>query len=443
MGKSSTEAVVDLDLETEGRLVFLVDSDPVSRTDLEQQISYNGYRVLSFRTMADVMEAADNIYPNVIVANVAFPEDDTIMAVAEIYHMRSDPVPIIFVSENQGIDTRLKAVRFGGRAYLTKPVDRNQLVGLLNDLSRKIELDPYRILILQKDREMAVHYRNTLEEAGMRVQILDNPMDVLDAITEFQPELIMLNLYYPDCLGMELSAVIRQNDLHQGISIVFMSDETRLDPQMAALRTGGDAFMPHSITPNCLITSISVRVDRSRILNSLMVKDSLTGLLNHTNTRETLNEWARRASRNSFVFSFAMVDMDLFKKINDVHGHQAGDRVIQSLARTLSLHVREKDVVGRYGGEEFAILFYGLHGEEARNILNKIRRDFSRIRQRSDVGDFFVTFSSGLADCLSYEDPHYLNDAADRGLFAAKRAGRNRVAHIQKKRISADSESQT
>lgn len=138
-----------------------------------------------------------------------------------------------------------------------------------------------------------------------------------------------------------------------------------------------------------------------------------------------------RAQRLSAPLIFAMIDIDHFKRVNDTYGHPVGDRVIRSLSRLLKQRLRGTDVVGRYGGEEFAVILGGADARAATKVLNGIREDFSRLRHLGDEQEFGVTFSCGVAQFPDFDSPTKINDAADKALYEAKHAGRNRVALAQ------------
>ena len=124
-----------------------------------------------------------------------------------------------------------------------------------------------------------------------------------------------------------------------------------------------------------------------------------------------------------------MIDIDHFKTVNDTYGHQAGDRVLVSLASLLRRHLRRSDIVGRYGGEEFAVLLSHVHEHEATRLLLRLLHEFTSREHRAPNGEVFrVTFSAGVAT-LDHDamDLQRWLEAADATLYAAKRAGRNRV----------------
>ena len=133
----------------------------------------------------------------------------------------------------------------------------------------------------------------------------------------------------------------------------------------------------------------------------------------------------KRAIRQNSPLAYAMIDIDHFKKVNDSYGHAVGDQVIKSLSALLNKQLRKTDVVGRYGGEEFAVVLPNTSGEEAELIMNELRVTFEQIHHHAEETDFTVTFSCGLAaypECPTFPD---LAESADRAVYLAKKRGRN------------------
>ena len=261
----------------------------------------------------------------------------------------------------------------------------------------------------------------------MSTFVVNNPREALAAIIKFNPDLILMDVYMPECNGQELAKIIRAMDTYVSIPIVYLSAETDLDKQMSAMRMGGDDFLTKPILAGHLISSVYTRAERMRIIRSYMDRDSLTSLLNHTKTREQLDIAMERARRQGGSLSFAMIDIDHFKEVNDLYGHPAGDRVIMSLARLLLQRLRKTDVVRRYGGEEFAVILNDTGASNAAKVLDAIRISFSRIRNEADGREFSVTFSCGVAAFSGQGDASILTSAADNALYEAKRGGRNRI----------------
>jgi len=162
-----------------------------------------------------------------------------------------------------------------------------------------------------------------------------------------------------------------------------------------------------------------------------MVRDSLTGLYNHTHILQLLEDCSFRARREQQPLSFAMLDIDRFKKINDRHGHPMGDRVIKSLALFLKQRLRKTDFIGRYGGEEFAIVMPNTALDAAHKVLDEIRRRFAEILYPAQPRDLNCTFSAGVVQLDDELDALTMASAADEALYRAKHAGRNCVVRVE------------
>jgi len=419
------------------RVIFLVEDDPFTMRELALQISYFGYHVRTFSKLEQLQTAVIEDSPAAIIMDIVFPEGDLAgtQAILDLHQWRTNfqnryavgSLPVIFVSVRDDLPARLQAVRAGGDAYFTKPININELIDQLDRLTQKTQPDPYRILIIEDDRNQAEFHALTLQQADMLTQIVTHPIDVMAALSEFKPDLILMDVYMPFCNGLELAAVIRQQSVYVSIPIVFLSTEKSLTKQLAAMSLGGDDFLTKPIQPSHLVSSIVSRAHRSAMLRSVMVRDSLTGLLNHTKTKEQLAIELKRAQRQGTPLAFAMVDIDLFKMVNDTYGHLTGDRVIKSLARLLQQRLRQTDIVGRYGGEEFAIILVDADATAATEIMNQLRQSFAQVRQRAEGEEFTVTFSCGIAAFPTYTSIAALCNAADQALYQAKRNGRNQV----------------
>ncbi len=171
-------------------------------------------------------------------------------------------------------------------------------------------------------------------------------------------------------------------------------------------------------------------VERSRGLVTRAMHDPMTGLLNRSFFDSLFGIEIERARRYKNVFAVVVADADHFKRINDTHGHLAGDEVLRHLAAMFTEMLRESDVIVRYGGEEFVILLRETGREAAREKMESLR---AAIEQRpivlaDNVGDIRVTISAGIAVYPEDgQDAQALLSHADKRLFRAKQQGRNRV----------------
>ena len=260
----------------------------------------------------------------------------------------------------------------------------------------------------------------------MLTEVIDDGLDILQALNTFNPDIILLDMYLPQYTGIEIANLIRQIPTYISIPIVFLSAEEDQDIRLQALSLGVDDFLSKPPHAEHLIKTVSSRAERYRTIRKLMVHDSLTGLLNHTTFRERFNQEITRARRQHAPLTFAFLDIDHFKNVNDSYGHSTGDRVLKSLAQFLKQRLRSSDIIGRYGGEEFAILLPDTTAESALPVLEELREGFEKIEHRLPTSDnhIHVTFSCGIAAFPRYTDVTILSEAADQALYQAKQEGR-------------------
>ena len=169
---------------------------------------------------------------------------------------------------------------------------------------------------------------------------------------------------------------------------------------------------------------LSVALER---IEFLAMHDALTGLINRRQMTELIQRQHVRGTRNGAPFCIALIDLDNFKRINDEHGHAAGDRVLRAFATESEKIVRATDALGRWGGEEFVLLMPDATLGAAREGAERLRRMFERTP--IDVGNAVVqmTLSAGMVQFADDESPMRMIERADEALYRAKAQGRNQV----------------
>lgn len=411
-------------------LVYVLEDDAAQAGWLRAQLGHFGYRAEVFREPAELLARVARQRPDACVLDIIIGADQQAgIALGQALHRDDPKLPLIYTSVRDDIEARLGAARAGGQAYVTKPIDLLGLVEELDRVSGHQTEAPYRILVVEDDASLARYYGALLRDAGMETRTLNEPLRILDALAEFSPDLVLMDIYMPDCTGAELARVIRQHAVYGVLPIVFVSAEDDKDMQYAALRHGGDDFLTKPVNARTLIRAVGIRAQRTRLLNRMMVCDAMTGLLNHRRIKEMLIGEVGRARRANASLSIAMLDLDHFKSINDHFGHAAGDRVIKSLVRLLRQRLRGSDLVGRYGGEEFLVILPDCQRDAAWHLIDDIRARFARIEHCGERPEqvFFASLSGGLAEFPPVDTAENLLLAADNALYEAKRQGRDRI----------------
>jgi diguanylate cyclase (GGDEF)-like protein len=412
------------------RRIYFCEDDPDLCRSLAAQIECFGFEVTGFVDLEAFHEAVAKRLPDAVVMDLMHPGQPTGGADMMQKLRTTWQIPTVYLTCKGDLASRLAAVRAGSDAYFQKPVAVQDLCATLTRLTCPEEVEPYRILVVDDDRTLSTMYATLLQGAGMETRVLNDPLEALPVLEEFKPDLLLMDLHMPGCNGMDLAKAIRQIHAYLSLPILFLSAETDVDRQFDARRMGADEFLTKPIRPEHLISAVQVRAERMKLIRSFLVRDGMTGLYNHTTFLELLDVNLDRARRQGTELCLAMLDMDHFKRINDHHGHPVGDRVLIALAGLLRRRLRKSDLVGRWGGEEFAILFPDCSLAHAAACLDQLRESFSSLGFPAGGEDLKVTFSAGVASNRMAPDAESLCEAADAALYWAKRDGRNLVRAV-------------
>ncbi|THF65673.1 GGDEF domain-containing protein [Pseudothauera nasutitermitis] len=191
----------------------------------------------------------------------------------------------------------------------------------------------------------------------------------------------------------------------------------RSTEEIAALRGEVDAANQH-------ILRLQRELDEA---SELVRHDPLTGTLNRKGLDEALEREIALARRRGTQLSIALLDVDNFKTLNDTYGHKTGDEALRHLATVVRESLRPQDSVCRYGGEEFLILLPDTVQADAAAVLVRLQRELTRRIFMADQGRLLITFSAGVSTLDPNEPAHIAIERADRAMYAAKHAGKNRV----------------
>ena len=249
-------------------IVFVLDDDPGFTAQLAHELERLGCAVRVFRDVAGFSEALAGQRPDAAILDVVVGDDPRagLRAARSVRESETDSrIPVVFLAARDDFEARLEAVRAGGSHYFTKPVEVQRLALALEKALQPEEVRGYyRVLLVDDDAALGAMYRDHLARRGIRLTVVNDPLQAMAAIATAEPELILLDMRMPGCTGSELAATIRQNDACADIPIVFLSAETDLDRQLAAMNIGGDGFLTKPITPEQLAAAILPRARSNR-----------------------------------------------------------------------------------------------------------------------------------------------------------------------------------
>lgn len=282
----------------------------------------------------------------------------------------------------------------------------------------------------------------TLSQEHYAVLLAKNGRQAMDLFTEHQPALVITDWSMPDMSGIEFCQRIRRDYQQFYAYLILLTANTDKEEVIEGLAAGADDYLTKPFHPGELLARVRVgrRIvdlhrevqDKNRQLEEMALTDPLTGLPN----RRAIEFWANRqlsaAVRHDFPIWVIMADLDHFKKINDTHGHDAGDNVLKSFAEILKSNTRRSNICGRLGGEEFLLIITHVEKENVAVAIERIREQFAAQKFTVSLNTFGATASFGIAGIRATTCPDFsdLVARADAALYSAKRQGRNRIEFV-------------
>lgn len=268
----------------------------------------------------------------------------------------------------------------------------------------------------------------TCVKESHRVKVTTNGEQCLQiALTEPQPDLILLDVEMPVMDGYEVCLQLKSSPKTQHIPVIFVTSLMEDKDEEKGLSLGAVDYITKPIRPAIVMarinTHITLKQQRDE-LNKMAYFDQLTGLYNRHYLIDSASKKVSRALRHRYNLWVLMIDIDHFKRINDTYGHPIGDEVLKQVAEILALDKRSEDIASRLGGEEFVIIFDPCEQEFALQKAERIRKKIELLRPQN----IEVTVSIGLAKLVD-EDANFerLLKRADDALYRAKSNGRNRT----------------
>ncbi len=252
-------------------LIYLLEDDVLQAERIKTYLEDKGFRLCCFTRLATFEAACAEQVPAAVVMDMVLKEGETAGAEAIERLKRRFPVcpPVIFISVRTDIEARLAAARAGAARYFSKPLDLAALTQTLNGLTTRVQVKPYHVLVIDDDENQLEYYATVLRDAGMNVRTLNKPMEGLVVLDEYRPDLVLMDVYMPDCSGPEVAQVIRQDDTWAQMPIMFLSTESDLDRQLIAMNLGGDDFLTKPVAPGHLVAAVTARVKRARWITRL------------------------------------------------------------------------------------------------------------------------------------------------------------------------------
>ncbi len=301
--------------------------------------------------------------------------------------------------------------------------------------NRKEARDQGRVLLVT-DEPAAASYGEALEKEGFHVVGVTGGAAALVSLRRTRPHIVVVDIHLK---GIGADDLVRSlTSAQDGVSVILIGEEaTSVARRSEAMRMGAfdyfqmSAELPLLVARTAQLIALRQMIDRMRAEAD---RDYLTGLTNRRRFRAALGQELERWRRYQVTCALVLVDIDHLKKINDRHGHSAGDRVIRHVASALASLSRDNDTAARLGGEEFALLLAGVDERKALAAAERLRQVVCA-NEVEDVGT--VSVSLGVAACPAHAtSERTLYAASDAALYRAKDEGRNRVAIAEEEGVT-------
>lgn len=297
-----------------------------------------------------------------------------------------------------------------------------------------IQLRQQTVLIIDDD-PIVVDIMETVFDGDLRILTARNGRDGIAMACAENPDLILLDVRMPDMDGYETCRQLKSMAETTDIPVIFLTARVETEDEFKGLELGAIDYIAKPIVPQIVRARIqnhlTLKRQRDQLANMSMI-DGLTGIANRRRFDDHIEQELRRASRNKAPLSLLLMDIDDFKAYNDTYGHARGDDCLRTVAQEIRNFLRRpSDLVARYGGEEFAVVLPDTPPEAAAMLAEKIRIGIEKLNipHKSARAADHVTVSIGAGLCRPDEPltKAQLIEAADKQLYASKRAGRNRV----------------
>ena len=446
--------------------ILVVDDIPTNVKLLEARLSAEYFDVLCADNGANALAICNSEQVDIVLLDIMMPDMDGFEVCERLKaNPATEHIPVVMVTALDQPADRVRGLKAGADDFLTKPVNDLQLISRVKSLVRlKTMSDELRtraqtaktigvgdpisedVQIEQPGRVLLIDGRASSQERIIKalkpvaeVFALTEPGEALFEAAENDYEMVIVNSNFDNFDPLRLCSQLRSLERTRFLPLLLVTEQGDEAMIVRALELGVNDYIVRPVDPNELVARTLTQIKRKRFNNrlrenldqtmELAVIDALTGLNNRRYLDNHLKILFNRAATRERPLSVCLTDIDRFKHVNDTYGHDAGDEVLREFATRLRSTVRGADLACRYGGEEFVVVMPDTPMEMAASVAERLRfiiEDKPFVLRSGR--ELHLTASLGIAtNTSSIETPEQLMRQADRAMYEAKSAGRNRV----------------
>ena len=353
---------------------------PDENPHLVAKLEDSTYRVRKITSLAEAEQRLQERIPGAVIVDVDFPEgpEAVVKLIATLRGQIRLRMPILFLAERNDMAARLDAVRAGSAAYFNKPYDSDEVLGVLRELLLpQTAQGYYRVLIVNDRPAEAWEMAGALEEQGITPRVVIQPLQVLQEIHHFRPDLLLIDLDIKETSGSELAQVIAQHrefDILPMILLCFPADTAHY---LMNLDAPGASLLAKPVPLSYLCWEVKQRLHRARAtrvkLNLLTDNDAVSGLFNRQRFLTLLERATETLGLRTQSLALLFVMMDNLRSIRDSAGVATADEVVGQAASRLRQLLTHEQQAARFSDAILAVLVPNLLGEPLLNLVRRIR----------------------------------------------------------------------
>ena len=412
--------------------LYVLEDDTHQAEMLSLRFSHHGYVVRCFATVVELQQSLRRQLPDLLLMDVMLAEG-ALAGIDTARKLREEfgDLPIVFMSARGDLAARLAAVRAGGVGYFLKPLDFDELFRRVDYLLQR-KTTTYKVMVVEDEEQLASTYSLILQQSGLVTRVLTQPLQILKELHEFQPDLILMDLYLPECTGIELMQLIRQDSAHYALPILIISSETDPAKHNAALSQGADLFLLKPIQPEQLVAAVSSRVGRARALTHrlqfLSQQDPLTGFLNQRALLGYLDQHLAELQGGQLNAALLYFEVDQYRALRDRLGLSAADLLLADLAARVKERLYRASRLAHFSDGSFCALLLDMDSLQARDAATTLCDQIAAGVFSTEHDSVPMTLSVGVSPLNArYTQAQDWLSAAALACDIARDAGGNRV----------------
>ncbi|MEO8011111.1 MAG: response regulator, partial [Dokdonella sp.] len=415
------------------RAYHLADGSSLA-VEIDLHLRAQGYQLHRLESVDGLKEMLSRTSPSLVVMSDQHHAGiEEIGALVQAARARTGRrVSLVALSLQTDLATRLRAMRAGCDAFIALPTTADDVLTRIRELADAENAEPYRIMIVEDDRSQAMFAESILRKTGMQTLAVSEASLVLEKLEAFKPDLILMDLNMPECDGMELTALIRDREAFISTPIVFLSGESDTERHFEALSAGGDDFLSKPIAPKHLITAVSSRVRRARLLEKRRtpaMREPVKGLHDIVQLTRRLTEMLAMEDASSRSGGLLFVEVEDAQRLRGRLTARACDAVMSAVTDALASHIGISDMLARCGETGFLLLNPDRSSEALEKQAINLRERISHETFAAEGAAIHLAIVIGICPFTAAAgDAKAMSDAAEGAMLEARAPDRGGVS---------------